>query len=210
MSVLLALLFLGIAMGMGYWFQRRRAMVPQQNIRKAKLPSLVGTLFVHPGHTWVEMLEPDLVAVGVDEFTKSVFGSVDKLTLPEPGAVIRQGEKGWRLRRGERQLDQTCPITGRVIEVNEELSKNPGLLAEKDTNKNWVLKVRPIRVKSQLKNLLHGNMLRRWNQSVKEQLVSTLTAAEFPVLQEGGEIKSDLGNELTPQQWKKVSREFFE
>jgi len=29
------------------------------------------------------------------------------------------------------------------------------------------------------------------------------------VLQEGGEIKSDLGDELTAQQWEKVTREFF-
>ena len=67
----------------------------------------------------------------------------------------------------------------------------------------------PIKLKRELKNLLHGNMLNRWNQSVKEQLVATLSLAEFPVLQEGGEIKSDLGDELTSQQWEKVTLEFF-
>jgi hypothetical protein len=33
--------------------------------------------------------------------------------------------------------------------------------------------------------------------------------AEFPVLQEGGEIKPDLGDGLTSQQWEKVTSEFF-
>jgi hypothetical protein len=51
--------------------------------------------------------------------------------------------------------------------------------------------------------------LRQWNQAVKDRLVATLTMTEFPVLQEGGEIKPDLGNELTSQQWEKVTAEFF-
>ena len=63
--------------------------------------------------------------------------------------------------------------------------------------------------KTELENLLHGKMLSRWEQAVKDQLVATLTPAEFPVLQEGGEIKPGLGDELTAEQWEKVTREFF-
>jgi glycine cleavage system H protein len=209
-SVLLVLLFLGIALGIGYWLERRRAGVPREEVFEAKLPYDEEAFFVHPGHAWVRVVEPNLVTVGVDEFTRSVFGSVEELALPEPGVLIRQGGKGWRLKRGERRLEQTAPITGRVVEINRHLVEEPRLLVEKDTRSTWMLKVRPVNAKSQLKNLLHGNVLSRWNQSVKEQLVAALTAAEFPVLQEGGEIKSDLGDELTDQQWKKVSREFFD
>ncbi|MGB7060717.1 MAG: hypothetical protein WBF13_00005 [Candidatus Zixiibacteriota bacterium] len=209
MSVILILLFIGIAIGIGAWLQSRRAKVPQEEVFKAKVPSFLEGIFVHPGHAWVEVLEPNLVAVGADEFTKSIFGSVEELALPEPGTVIQQGGKAWKLRRGSRQLAQTSPISGRVEEVNRDLVRNPQALVQKDTKRNWVLKVRPIKLKRELKNLLHGNMLNRWNQSVKEQLVATLSLAEFPVLQEGGEIKSDLGDELTSQQWEKVTREFF-
>jgi hypothetical protein len=52
-------------------------------------------------------------------------------------------------------------------------------------------------------------MLAWWNRGVKEQLVALLVPTSYPVLQEGGEIKPDLGDELTSQQWKKVAREFF-
>lgn len=72
-----------------------------------------------------------------------------------------------------------------------------------------MLKVKPLTLKTELQNLLHGNMLSRWNQAVKDQLVATLTMTEFPVLQEGGEIKPDLGDELTPEQWEKVVRKFL-
>ncbi len=127
MSVLLAPIFLGIAIAFGYWFERRRARVPREEVLKGKLSLLVGQFFVHPGHAWVEVVEPGLVAVGTDEFTRSVFGSVEELTLPEPGKVIQQGGKGWILKRGDRQLDQTSPITRRVVEVNQDVAQNPRL-----------------------------------------------------------------------------------
>jgi glycine cleavage system H lipoate-binding protein len=209
MSVILVLLFVGIAIGIGAWIQSRRARIPQEEAAKAKVPSFLEGIFVHPGHAWVEVLEPNLVAVGADDFTRSIFGSVEELSLPEPGTVIQQGGKAWRLKRGSRQLAQTSPISGKVEEVNRDLLRNPQAMVEKDSSKNWILKVRPVKLKRELKNLLRGNVLSRWNQSVKEQLVATLSPGEFPVLQEGGEIKSDLGDGLTAQQWEKVAREFF-
>jgi len=209
MTAMLVLLFLAIAIGIGIWRQRKAVRVPEAEAVRAKPPPFWKGIFVHPGHAWVEVVEPSLVAVGADAFTKSVFGSVERLMLPEPGTLIQQGGKAWKLLRGQRQLFQTSPISGKVVEINPELVDNPGLLARKDAKKNWILKVNPIKLKTELQNLLHGKMLSRWNQAVKDQLVATLTTAEFPVLQEGGEIKPDLGDELTSQQWEKVTREFF-
>jgi len=209
MSVIFGLIFLAIAIGTGVWLERKRVPVAEEPALKRKPVNIGETIFVHPGHAWVEVIEPSLVAVGTDAFTKSVFGSVERFRLPEPGTMIKQGGKAWGLKRGKRELIQTAPISGRVVEINRDLVDNPKLLMQKDTKKNWILKVQPLRLKRELQNLLQGNMLARWNQVVKEQLVATLTVAEFPVLQEGGEIKPDLGDDLTPQQWEKVSREFF-
>ncbi|KPK77749.1 MAG: hypothetical protein AMJ89_01865 [candidate division Zixibacteria bacterium SM23_73] len=196
MSVVLLLLFLAIAIGIGIWRQRKAVAVREKEAMGVvePAPSWKG-IFVHPGHAWVEVMEPNLVAVGTDEFTSS--------------SMIQQGGKAWRLKRGTRELVQTSPISGRVEEVNQDLVQNPRLLLDKDTQKNWMLKIRPLRLKRELKNLLYGNMLRQWNKAVKDRLVATLTMAEFPVLQEGGEIKPDLGDGLTSQQWEKVTEEFF-
>ncbi len=209
MSVILGVLFLAIAIGIGIWRQRKAVAAREKEARGfERTPSWKG-IFVHPGHAWVEVISPSLVTIGADQFTRSVFGSVERLSLPALGSMLQQGGKAWRLERRTRELVQTSPISGRVEEINQDLAQNPRLLVEKDTKKNWVLKVRPLRLKQELKNLLHGNMLRQWNQAAKDQLVATLTMAQFPVLQEGGEIKPDLGDELTPQQWEKVTEEFF-
>ncbi|MGB2697613.1 MAG: hypothetical protein WBD28_07120 [Candidatus Zixiibacteriota bacterium] len=209
MSVLLGLIFLAVIIGIGIWRARKAVPVPEKEALRAKPPPGWQGIFVHPGHAWVQVLEPSLVSAGADEFTRSVFGSVERLTLPEPGSLIQQGGKAWKMNKGERELVQTSPISGRIVEINRELEKDPSLLAQQDTRKNWIFRVKPIRLKTELKNLLHGRMLSRWEQAVKDQLVATLTPAEFPVLQEGGEIKPELGDELTAEQWEKVTREFF-
>ncbi len=207
MSVLIILIFVAIAIGISVY--RNRKAVPETESIKVKLSNALKVLFVHPGHAWVEVFEPSLVAVGADDFTKSVFGSVEQLTPPQVGSMIQQGGKAWGLKRGKRQLVQTAPISGRVVEVNQSLVNNPRLMTEPGTEKSWILKVQPIGLPRQLKNLITGGTLVRWNQALKEQLASILGPAEFPVLQDGGELAPNLGNNLTEEQWKKVAEEFF-
>jgi glycine cleavage system H protein len=166
-------------------------------------------IFAHPSHTWAEVVQPDLVTVGADKFTSSVFGTIQEIQLPKQGQTIYQGGKAWKLKRGERELIQVAPISGKVVEVNQKLLANPKLLSEGNPEKNWIMKIAPLRLAREARNLLSGERLGLWNQAAKEQLVSALVPSSFPVLQEGGEIKPDLGNELTPEQWDKVVRNFF-
>jgi glycine cleavage system H protein len=166
-------------------------------------------IFAHPTHTWAEVLESDLVGVGMDKFTSSVFGAIEEIKLPTPGNRIYQGGSAWKIKRGTRELVQASPISGRVVEINKKFMENPSLLNRENPEKNWLLKIEPTNLSRELKNLLSGEMLSRWKQAAKEHLITVLVPSEFPVLQEGGEIKPDLGDELTPQQWEKVVREFF-
>jgi glycine cleavage system H protein len=166
-------------------------------------------IFAHPSHTWAEVVQPHVVNVGMDKFTSSVFGSIQGIQLPSQGDRIYQGGRAWKLQRGERELVQISPVSGRVVEVNEKVVENPKLLNQGDPERNWILKIAPMRLAREARNLLSGEMLSRWNQAAKEQLVAALVPSSYPVLQEGGEIKPDLGDELTSQQWEKISRDFF-
>jgi len=166
-------------------------------------------IFAHPSHTWAEVVQPNLVNVGMDKFTSSVFGSIQEIDLPRQGDRIYQGGKAWKMKRGERELVQVSPVSGRVVEVNKKIVKNPKLLNQENPEENWILKIAPVRLAQEARNLLSGEMLGRWNQAVKEQLVSSLVPTSYPVLQEGGEIKPDLGDELTGEQWEKIARDFF-
>lgn len=166
-------------------------------------------VFSHPSHTWAEVVKLNLVEVGMDRFTSSVFGSIQELQLPNPGDRIYQGGNAWRIKRGERELVQASPLSGRVVEVNRKFLENPALLNKENPERNWLLRIEPINLLRETKNLLWGEMQKRWHQATKEHLITVLVPGDFPVLQEGGEIKPDLGDELSPEQWERLAREFF-
>ena len=210
MSVLLALLFFAIVITIAVMRSKRTLPVAEETtLSVVAVPAPKG-IFVHPGHTWADVLRSDLVDVGMDRFTKSVFGSIEKLKPPKKGTLLRQGEKAWTLKGRKRELTQLSPISGMVVEVNQALLLDPKAITEKNAEKNWILKVKPTSLQRELHNLLHGDTITRWREAVKEQLVASLTMTAFPVLQEGGEIKPDLGDELTSEEWKRVVKEFFD
>ena len=62
-------------------------------------------IFAHPSHTWAEVVQPNLVNVGMDRFTSSVFGSIQEIRLPSQGDRIYQGDEVWKVRRGESGMD---------------------------------------------------------------------------------------------------------
>ncbi len=192
-------------------FWRLLSVAPYRPVREsiARVARAIKGILTHPTHTWAQVVQPNLVNVGMDRFTSSVFGTIQEIQVPKEGNRIYQGGQAWRIKRGERELVQASPVSGRVVEINREFIQNPDLLNRKNPEKSWILKIEPTNLVREVRNLLSGEMLARWNQAVKEQLVSTLVPTDYPVLQEGGEIKPDLGDELTPEQWEKVSREFF-
>jgi glycine cleavage system H protein len=181
---------------------------PVTEVVAESLQALKG-VFAHPSHTWAEVVQPNFVNVGMDRFASSVFGSIEEIELPTPGDRIYQGGRAWRMKRGQRELVQASPVSGRVMEVNRKIVENPGLLNQENPEQNWILRIAPARLAREARNLLSGEMLGRWNQAVKEQLVSALVPTSYPVLQEGGEIKPDLGDDLTSEQWERIARDFF-
>jgi glycine cleavage system H protein len=203
----IAIVFMGIFIA----FWRLLNAPSRRPVREAIAGTLeiIKGIFAHPSHTWAEVIQPNLVNVGMDKFTSSVFGSVQNIQLPRQGDRIYQGGRAWKIQKGDRELVQVSPLSGRVVEVNRRVVENPKLLNQENPERNWILKIAPLRLAREARNLLSGEMLARWNQATKEQLVAALVPSSYPVLQEGGEIKPDLGDELTSQQWEKVAREFF-
>ena len=204
---LIAIVFLIIFILFWRWLSTPGYRPVRESI--AQVSEAIKGIFSHPSHTWAEVVQPNLVNVGLDRFTSSVFGSIQEIDLPSQGERVYQGGKAWKIKRDQRELVQTSPVSGRVVEVNKKLVENPALLNQENPEANWILKIEPTRLTRDIRNLLGGEMLARWNQAAKEYLVASLVPTDYPVLQEGGEIKPDLGNDLNQEQWEKVAREFF-
>ena len=170
---------------------------------------MVGQKYFHQGHTWAMATAGGTITLGLDNFSQKIIGAIDNIELPKVGRFLKQGRIAWRLHRGNRVLPQISPVDGTIVEVNENLQKEPSLANQSPYEKGWVLKVKPARLKENMRNLLHGQLADKWMELAKSQLAARFPQSLGPVYQDGGELIDGVGNTLTDEEWEIVKREFF-
>ncbi len=104
-------------------------------------------------HEWLRMESDDVGVVGITEFAADSLGDVVFVELPEAGAKLAQFEKMGEIESVKAVSDLFTPISGEVVEVNEELVDGPQLVNDSPYHFGWMLRVR-ISDTSEVDNLL--------------------------------------------------------
>lgn len=224
-TVLLVVLTFAVLLLIDHLYIRKRAAVrpmleatppARETLMPARLqPSLVGgfqvpeNLRYHPGHTWALNESPTLVRVGLDDFAAKLAGKIERITLPQRGQWIRQGQKLWTLHRDGSAVDMVSPIEGSVAEINEAVVENPQLASRDPYGEGWVVTVQSPDAKTNFRNLLGGAVARWWTEESATRLQRYMPAALGALAQDGGVAMADLTAHMPDQEWSKLAREFF-
>ena len=163
----------------------------------------------HPGHTWALQESPSLVRVGLDDFGARLAGKVDAIMLPKRGQWLRQGQKFATLQRAGKQVDLVSPVEGEVTDVNEKLILNPAAANSDPYGQGWFVSVLSPDLKISLRNLLNGNLARKWMAEAAQQLQMRIPALAGEVAQDGGLAVHDLTAQIPNVKWDEITREFF-
>lgn len=91
-------------------------------------------------HEWVK-LDGDVATVGISDYAQHALGNIVYVDMPEVGDEVSKGEDFGAVESVKAASDLISPISGEVVEINEELSDNPELLNE-DAFANWIIKVK--------------------------------------------------------------------
>ena len=91
-------------------------------------------------HEWVK-LEGDVATVGISDYAQHALGNIVYVDMPEVGDEVTQGEDFGAVESVKAASDLISPISGEVVEVNEELVDKPELINE-DAFGNWIIKVK--------------------------------------------------------------------
>src|ERR1700690_1390773 len=145
MTVLLVLFTFSTFLLIDHFRSRHAVVQPAMQVAAAKQdtaprlkPALIGgfdvpeNLRYHPGHTWALSESPSLVRVGMDDFASKLIGKIDRMTLPQRGQWIRQGQKIATFFRDGASVDMVSPIEGSIADVNDRVAQDPAL-AQKDS-----------------------------------------------------------------------------
>ena len=178
-------------------------------------PSLVGgfkvpeNLRYHPGHTWALSESPSLVRVGVDDFASKLMGKVERLSLPQRGQWIRQGQKLASVYRDGAKVDMLSPIEGSVADINDALVQNPELARKDPYGEGWMVTVQSPDAKTNFRNLMSGALARWWTEEAASRLQKRVPAALGALAQDGGVAMDNLTAQIPDQNWTELTREFF-
>jgi glycine cleavage system H protein len=93
-------------------------------------------------HEWVKM-EGDAAVMGITNYAATQLGDMVYVDMPAVGANVAQGEAIGALESVKAAADFYSPISGEVLERNERLLDDPGLLNSDPFSDGWFIKVRP-------------------------------------------------------------------
>jgi glycine cleavage system H protein len=103
--------------------------------------SVPGELLYTQEHEWVA-IEGGTATIGITEFATQALGDVVFVSLPAVGAAVSAGEACGEVESTKSVSDLYAPVDGEVVEINEELDDDPGLINAEPYGVGWMFKVR--------------------------------------------------------------------
>jgi len=93
-------------------------------------------------HEWVRDEGDNTVSVGITDHAQELLGDLVFVELPEVGDSLEQGGEAGVVESVKAASDIYSPVSGEVIEVNEELADAPETINEQPYDGGWIYKVR--------------------------------------------------------------------
>ena len=115
------------------------------------MSKIIEGLFYSESHEYVRV-EGEFGYVGITDHAQHELGNVVYVDMPEVDDEVVAGEEFGAVESTKAASDLFSPVSGTVVEVNEALEDEPGLI-NKDAFENWIIKVE-LSDKSELDGLM--------------------------------------------------------
>ena len=99
----------------------------------------MANVYYLPSHEYAR-IEGNIAYIGISRFAADQLGNVVYVDMPEADDDVTAGEEFGAIESVKAASDLFAPVSGAVIEVNEQLIDNPRLVNE-DPEANWIIKV---------------------------------------------------------------------
>ena len=96
-------------------------------------------IYYLPTHEYAR-IEGNIAYIGISKYAAEQLGNVVYVDMPEQGDDVTAGEDFGAIESVKAASDLFAPVSGAVIEANEELIDNPRLINE-EPETHWIIKV---------------------------------------------------------------------
>jgi glycine cleavage system H protein len=115
------------------------------------MSSVPKTLKYSNTHEWVRQ-DDDVLTVGITDHAQCMLGDLVYVELPEIETSFESGQECAVVESVKAAADIYSPVSGEVVEINEQLLDNPQLINEDPYGKGWLFRLRPF--ENEIKQLL--------------------------------------------------------
>lgn len=91
-------------------------------------------------HEWIQ-IEGKVGTVGVTNYAQKELGDIVYVELPQLSATVKAGDQVAVLESTKAAADVYAPMSGRILEVNKELSQQPDLVNNSAEAGGWLFKM---------------------------------------------------------------------
>ncbi|MFX0028290.1 MAG: glycine cleavage system protein GcvH [Candidatus Hermodarchaeota archaeon] len=91
-------------------------------------------------HEWVD-IQNSIATVGITDYAQHQLGDIVFVELPEVGMVFEKDSNAGEIESVKAVGDLIMPLSGEIIEVNEQLAERPELVNSSPFGNGWMLKI---------------------------------------------------------------------
>ncbi len=110
-------------------------------------------LYYDDNHFWAKKENGNFI-IGATDFFQNLAGDVVFIELPMVGTKVEQGKSFSSLESGKWVGKVYAPLSGEIVEVNEELEDEPELINDSCYDEGWIVKIKPSNAEAELGNLM--------------------------------------------------------
>ena len=123
-------------------------------------------LYYHRDHMWAKV-EDGKVRVGYNDWAQKAAGNIVFVRVRRVGAKVVQGKTLGTIESGKWVGPLKAPVSGTIVEVNQEVLDKPSLINEDPYGRGWIAVIEPKDLENELKSLIPGTDA----EAVKEWIV---------------------------------------
>jgi glycine cleavage system H protein len=121
-------------------------------------------LYFSKDFEWVK-IEGDKVRIGITDYAQKSLREIVYAELPSAGSDVKQNDPYGTLESVKAVSDLVAPISGTILEVNDEVQSKPETLNEDPYEKGWLLVIKPYNLQADLANIMDFNAAVEWHKA---------------------------------------------
>jgi glycine cleavage system H protein len=93
-------------------------------------------------HEWIWLEDGEVAFMGISDYAQSHLGDIVHVELPDPSIQFEQSKKMGEIESVKAVSDIFAPVSGHVIEINQKIVDEPGLINQSPYEDGWLAKLK--------------------------------------------------------------------